>query len=188
MLRKSLPGSSEKEPAKAEKDAVLNFAVGLELTAKSHPNEFNPASSQAVAKMRQQVSSKGDLPLADLKSAFCRPPYGLTESMVALYVFALLKSGGYELTLKSGSGFTLTSGKALPGDRITAHTLPYCDWNARLDRALLGARLVQSTQKGWNEVLPYARVLRRKLEDCGVPRRGISPQRRSPPNPRQPNS
>jgi hypothetical protein len=167
--KKVFAGLFQKEPAKAEKDAVLNFAVGLELTAKSHPNEFNPTSSQAVAKMRQQVSSKGDLPLADLKSAFCRPPYGLTESMVALYVFALLKSGGYELMLKSGSGFTLTSGKALPGDRITAHTLPYCDWNARLDRASLGARLVQSTQKGWNEVLPYARVLDASLKTAASP-------------------
>ena len=78
--------------------------------------------------------------------------------MVTLYVFALVKSGGFEVALKSGSGLP-SQWQGLPGDRITPHTLPYCEWNARLDKALLGARLIQSTQKGWNEVLPYARVL-----------------------------
>src|SRR5256885_10948619 len=34
--------------------------------------------------------------------------------------------------------------RSLPGDRLTAHTLPLCEWNARLDRALLGSRLVES--------------------------------------------
>jgi hypothetical protein len=167
--KKVFAGLFQKEPAKAEKDAVQNFAAGLELAAKSHPTEFNPGSSQALAKMRQQIAGKTDLSLADLKSAFCRPPYGLTESMVTLYVFALVKSGGFEVALKSGSGFTLTSGKSLPGDRVTPHILPYCEWNAKLDKALLGARLVQSTQKGWNEVLPYARVVDPNLKTATTP-------------------
>jgi hypothetical protein len=167
--KKVFAGLFQKEPAKAEKDAVQNFAAGLELATKSHPTEFNPGSSQALAKIRQQVSGKTDLSLSDLKSAFCRPPYGLTESMVTLYLFALVKSGGFELALKSGSGFTLTDGRTLPGDRVTPHILPYCEWNAKLDKALLGARLVQSTQKGWNEVLPYARVLDPNLKTATTP-------------------
>src|SRR5207244_6338066 len=99
-----------------------------------------------------------DLPLANLKAALCRPPYGLTESMVTLYVFALLKSGGFELALNPNAGVTLSDGRPLPGDRLTAHTLPLCEWNTTLDRALLGSRLVDSLHTGGNEALPYARV------------------------------
>jgi hypothetical protein len=167
--KKVFGGLFQKEPAKAEKDAVQNFAVGLELATKSHPAEFSPASSQAITKIRQQITGKTDLALSDLKSTFCRPPYGLTESMVTLYVFALVKSGGFEVALKAGSGFTLTNGKSLPGDRITPHILPFCGWNAKLDKALLGARLIQSTEKGWNEVLPYARVLDPNLKTATTP-------------------
>src|SRR6266699_1861806 len=39
------------QPPRAEKDAVHNFATGLELVAKSHPADFNPTSSQALAKV-----------------------------------------------------------------------------------------------------------------------------------------
>jgi hypothetical protein len=89
--------------------------------------------------------------------------------MVALYTLALVKSGGYELALKPSNGYTLSNGKPVPRDRTTAHLLPLCDWNAKLDRALHGARLVRSTQKGWNEVLPFARVLDPELKPAGNP-------------------
>ena len=167
--KKVFAGLFHKDPARAEKDAVTNFATGLELVAKSHPAEFNPTSSQALAKVREQVVGRSDLPLSDLKAALCRPPYGLTESMVTLYVFALIKSGGFELALNPNAGVTLSNGRPLPGDRLTAHTLPLCEWNARLDRALLGSRLVESLHKGWNEVLPYARVLDPGLKPATTP-------------------
>ncbi len=167
--KKLFSGLFHKEPANAGKDAARNFAVGLELATKSHPTDFNPASSQALAKVREQVTGRADLPLSDLKAALCRPPYGLTESMVTLYVFALIKSGGFELVLNPNTGFTLVNGKALPGDRLTAHTLPLCEWNAKLDRALLGSRLVASVHKGWNEVLPYARILDADLKPANTP-------------------
>ena len=39
----------------------------------------------------------------------------------------------------------------------------------RLDRALLGSRLVESLHKGWNEVLPYARILDPDLKPATTP-------------------
>ena len=123
-VKKVFTGLFHKDPAKAEKDAVTNFATGLELVAKSHPAEFNPTASQALAKVREQVAGRSDRPLADLKAALCRLPYGLTESMVTLYVFALIKSGGFELAVNPQAGVTLSDGRPLPGDRLTAHTLP----------------------------------------------------------------
>jgi hypothetical protein len=38
-----------------------------------------------------------------------------------------------------------------------------------MDKALLGARIVASVQKGWNEVLPYARVLDDALKPASTP-------------------
>ena len=52
---------------------------------------------------------------------------------------------------------------------MTTHTLGLCDWNAKLDKALLGARLIVSVQKGWNDVLPYARVLDDTLKTAATP-------------------
>jgi hypothetical protein len=167
--KKVFAGLFHKEPAKAEKDAAQNFAVGLELAVKAQPGEFQPAASQALAQFRTQLQGQADVPLSDLKTRLCCPPYGLTEPMVALYVFSLIKCGGYELALKPGSGYALSNGKPIPRDRVTAHLLPLCDWNAKLDKALYGARLVRSTQKGWNEVLPFARVLDPEFKPAGNP-------------------
>jgi hypothetical protein len=167
--KKVFGGLFHKEPAKAEKDAVQNFAVGLELAAKAQPVEFQPAACQALAQIRTQLQGQEDVPLSDLKRRLCCPPYGLTEPMVTLYVFALIKGGGYELALRPSSGFTLSNNKPVPRDRITAHLLPLCDWNAKLDKALHGARLVRSTQKGWDEVLPFARVLDPELKPASNP-------------------
>jgi hypothetical protein len=41
---------------------VHNFATGLELVAKSHPAEFNPTSSQALAKVGEQMAGRSDRP------------------------------------------------------------------------------------------------------------------------------
>ena len=87
--RKLFAGLFTKEPASAEKDAVVNFGPGLELTVKSHPNDFKTDHSQALAKVRQTLSGVSDKPINDIKTAFCRTPYGLTEEMVTLYLFAL---------------------------------------------------------------------------------------------------
>lgn len=167
--RKVFAGLFQKEPAKAEKDAVQNFGVGLELVMKSHPTEFKPDASQALPKLREQLSSRSDMPLSDLKAAFCRPPFALTEAMVTLYVLAQIKLGGYELALNLSSPVLLSNGKALPSNKLTPHTLAMCEWNAKLDKALLGSRIVVSVQKGWNEVLPYARVLDPNLKTATTP-------------------
>src|SRR5262249_2960359 len=150
--RKVFAGLFHKEAARAEKDAVQNFAAGLELATKDQPTDFHPSSSQTLTQIQVQLEGQNDIPLADIKARLCCSPYGLTEPMVVLYAFALLKCGGYELALKPGNGYLLSNGKTVPRDQITAHLLPLCDWNAKLDKALHGARLVRSTQKGWNEV------------------------------------
>jgi hypothetical protein len=167
--KKVFGGLFRKEPAKAEKDAVANFGVGLELTVKSHPNDFKPDSSQALQKLRELLGSRTDVPLTEAKAAFCSAPYGLTEAMVTLYVCSLVKGGGYELALNPNNPISLIDQTPLPKNRLTTHALALCEWNAKLDRALLGARIVVSVHKGWNEVLPYARVLDDVLKPTATP-------------------
>ncbi|HEX7376077.1 MAG TPA: hypothetical protein VF278_03145 [Pirellulales bacterium] len=167
--RKIFAGLFHRDAAKAEKDAVTNFAVGLELAVKSHPADFNADGSQAIQQIAARVDARQDVPLADLKGHFCAPPYGLTEVMVALYVFALVKSGVYELALNPSYPVTLADGKKPHDNRLTTHALAACDWNSALDKALLGARVILSLRKGWNEVLPYARVLDDTLKPTATP-------------------
>lgn len=167
--KKVFGGLFRKEPAKAEKDAVTNFGVGLDLTVKSHPSEFNAAASQALQKLRELIGTRTDVQLAEIKTAFCAAPYGLTEAMVVLYVCALIKGGGYELALNPSSPITLVDQTPLAKNRLTTHALALCEWNAKLDKALLGGRIVVSVQKGWNDVLPYARVLDDTLKTAATP-------------------
>jgi hypothetical protein len=141
----------------------------LELTIKSHPSDFKPDFSQALAKIRETLSGVDDKPINDVKNAFCRPPYGLTQEMVTLYLFALVRSGGWEIALNLSSPIQLANGKPLPANKLTAHTIGLVKWNAQLDKALLGARIVRSVQKGWNEVLPFARVLDDTFKPAATP-------------------
>jgi hypothetical protein len=167
--RKVFAGLFTKEPATAEKDAVVNFGIGLELTQRSHPNELKPDASQALAKIRMELSGVPDRPISDIHKALCRPPYGLTQEMVNLYLFTLVKLGGYELALNPATQIQLTNGRPLPENKLNAHTLGLCKWNSQMDRALLGARIETSVRKGWNEVLPYARVLEDSLKPTSTP-------------------
>ena len=167
--RKVFAGLYHKAPANAEKDAVTNFAAGLGLVSKSHPNEFNADGCLPLARIKEHLGSEPDKPVSDIKIAFCRAPHALTDQMVMLYLFSLIKIGGYELAIKPNHGLVLNNGKPLTGDRLTNRVLGLIDWNAKLDKALLGARLVKSSQKGWNDVLQYARVLDETLKPVASP-------------------
>ncbi|MGI8601810.1 MAG: hypothetical protein ACR2OZ_02295 [Verrucomicrobiales bacterium] len=167
--RKVCAGLFGQEPQKADRDAVTNYGPGLELSKKSAPQEFRCDDSQALKRIRDLLKGRTDVPVKDLKAGLCAAPHALTDWMVQLYVFALLKLGGWELALNPATPAQLADGKPLPGNKLTAHTLGLVEWNAKLDKSLLGARLVFSTQKGWNEVLPYARVLDPNLKTASTP-------------------
>jgi hypothetical protein len=167
--RKVFTGLFTKEAQKADRDALTNYGPGLELSRKSSPQEFRADDSQALKRIRDSVNGKTDIPVKELKAQLCAPPYALTDSMVQLYLFALLKQGGWELMLNPMTPAALSTGQPLPGNKLTANTVGLVDWNAKLDKSLLGARLIFSTQKGWNDVLPYARVLDPSLKTAGPP-------------------
>jgi hypothetical protein len=171
--RKLFAGLFTKEPAGAEKDAIINFGPGTELTERSHPSEYNPQHSQAIEKIRGILVGAADKPINDIKTALCRAPYGLTPELVTLYLLALVRSGGWEISLNPTTQIQLSNGKPLPANRLTPHTLGLVKWNTQLERALLGARIIASVQKGWDEVLPFARVLDDSLKPAPTPEEEI---------------
>jgi hypothetical protein len=79
------------------------------------------------------------------------------------------EDGRIRVVLNAATPITLSNEKPLPGNRLTTHVLTLCEWNAKLDKALLGARLIVSVQIGWNQVLPYARVLDDTLKTVATP-------------------
>jgi hypothetical protein len=66
--KKVYAGLFHKNPAKAEKDAVQNFGVGLELAVKSHPTDFKADASQALVRIREHISSRSDVPLGGCRA------------------------------------------------------------------------------------------------------------------------
>jgi len=105
------------------------------------------------------LSTGSDRPIADFSSAFCRPPYALTQEMVALYVFAMVRTGAWEIVLNQAAACPDNYGQTTRRKPPYRPYFGFVKWNTQLDKALLGARVVVSTQKGWNEILPFARVL-----------------------------
>ena len=167
--RRIFSGLFGKEPAKADRDAVTNYGPGLELTKKSAPLDMRADESQALKRIRDLIKGKADIPVKEIKVTLCAPPYALTDWLVQLYLFVILKHGGWELLLNQSAPVQTVDGKPLPSNKLTAHTLSLVDWSAKLDKALLGSRLLASTQKGWNEVLEYARVLDANLKTAATP-------------------
>jgi hypothetical protein len=149
-------GLFTKEPAAAEKDAVINFGPGMELTERSHPSEYNPQHSQAIEKISRILAGGADKPINHIMTALCRAPYGLTPEMVTLYLFALVRSGGWEIGLNPTTQFQLSNGRPLSPNRLTAHTLGLVKWNAQLPRpaydrrnSMLLVRLVIIPGRPW---------------------------------------
>ena len=71
--------------------------------------------------------------------------------------------------LNPAAGFKLASGKEPHGHRLTGKQIVQVEWSARLERAMLGARLKLSDEKPFNDVLPYARILDPNLTPASTP-------------------
>ena len=159
----------------ADNSARDNFAPGLGLVQKNNPAEFNPTDGGAIAWVRERLRATDDVALSEMAKDLCKPPFGLTENMVTLFVLATVRAGdpekgySYAVQFREGTQFTLTTGKALPGNKISAYVLPHVEWSTRLEKALLGARLQISTETGWNDVLEYARVVATALKTASSP-------------------
>ena len=71
--KKVFAGLFHKDPARAEKDAVINFATSLELVAKSHPASLipSPAGPGKSARADGGTDRTGPCPMVDYLNRAC---------------------------------------------------------------------------------------------------------------------
>jgi hypothetical protein len=170
--RKVFNGLFGKSPSAADNSARDNFAPGLGLVARNDPSQLAPQPGSAVVRIQERLRAAGDVAVAELVKELCQPPHGLTEEMVRLAILCAVRAGNPPLMLAElnpAAGLKLASGKEPHGHRLTGKQIAQVEWSARLERAMLGARLKLSDEKPFNDVLPYARILDPNLTPASTP-------------------
>jgi hypothetical protein len=170
--RKVFHGLFAKTPSNADQSARDNFGVGLGLVSKNNPAQFAPQPGSAVVWVQERARTIGDISLADLLTDLCCPPHGLTEDLVRLVVLCAVRAGSPPLMLAElnpAANFRLNNGKEPAGRRLKSSLINQVEWNTKLEKALLGARLKISDEKPFNDVLPYAQILDPNLTPANTP-------------------
>jgi hypothetical protein len=141
--------------------AVDNFAMGLGLTSKRKPKEFDPVNCPFFATIRDELTrAGGELRLYSFYEKYTGPAYGLLQEMVTLYLLAFVRLAQPHcyLTVKSEAGLKLKTGKAPLDNRIGPADVVQVAWpRARLHRVF--DRLVQAVGPSWNDLVEFARII-----------------------------
>lgn len=101
--------------------AVDNFAIGLALTSKRKPKEFDPVNCPFFATIREELMrAGGELRLYSFYEKYTGPAFGLLQEMITLYLLAFVRLAQPHcyLTVKSEAGLKLKTGKAPLDNRI----------------------------------------------------------------------
>ena len=141
--------------------AVDNFAMGLGLTSKRKPKEFDPVNCPFFATIRDELTrAGGDLRLYSFYEKYTGRPFGLLQEMLTLYLLAFVRLAQPHcyLTVKSEAGLKLKTGKAPLDNRIGPADAVQVTWTrGRLHRAF--ERLVQAEGPSWNDLVEFARII-----------------------------
>jgi hypothetical protein len=171
--RKVFHGLCGKTPTNADTSARENFAPGLGLVAKNDLATLAPQPGSAVIRIQERVRSAGDLAVGELVKELCQPPHGLTEDLIRLAMLCAVRAGGSPplevAELNPSAGLKLTNGKEPANKKLTGKQINLLEWNPRLEKALLGARLKVNTDRTINDALPYAQVIAPTMTPAGSP-------------------
>jgi hypothetical protein len=141
--------------------AIDNFAIGLALTSKRRPKEFDPVNCTFFATIRDELAQAGgELRLYSFYEKYTGPAFGLLQEMVTLYLLAFVRLAQPHcyLTVKSEAGLKLNTGKAPLDNRIGPPDVVQVTWTrGRLHRAF--DRLVQAVGPSWNDLVEFARII-----------------------------
>src|SRR5882724_5952226 len=141
--------------------AVDNFAIGLALTSKRKPKEFDPIDCPFFATIREELMrAGGELRLYSFYEKYTGRPFGLLQEMVTLYLLAFVRLAQPHcyLTVKSEAGLKLKTGKTPLDNRIVPADVVQVTWTrGRLHRAF--DRLVQAVGPSWNDLVEFARII-----------------------------
>jgi len=141
--------------------AVDNFGIGLGLTSKKKPKDFDPAGCAFFTTIREELTKAGsELKLYSFYEKYTGGSCGLLEELVTLYLLAFVRFAQPHcyLTVKSEAGLKLKNGKAPLDNRLGPADVVQVQWTkGRLQRAF--DRLVQAVGPSWNDLVEFARVL-----------------------------
>jgi len=158
---KVLAGFFNQNPKPAERSAVENFAVGLELSKPENPRKFSPAPPFVFEYLKQCLdNNQGHINTWKVYQELSNPPYGLTYPLTTLYIlcFILQSSPPIELYLKPTHNVVLKASNQKPRDnRITSDIIPKVDWKVGVWQHFDTLNL--SSGPSWNDIVPFARLL-----------------------------
>jgi hypothetical protein len=159
-IRKVFDGLFSPNPSGANKNAVENYGVGLELTSTPNFLEFNPENCKVFEILRQQLNQhQGRVTRNQLEKLLVGSPHGLTRDLLSLYLLCFVHYGNprAELELSPETTIKLRNSKTPPKQRLTTDLIRQVEWSNKFDREI---RVLQESQGvDWNQVVPFARTL-----------------------------
>lgn len=159
---KLIAGLLQGDESSAATSAADNFSVALGLSKPSNPRRFDPEGCDIMDYLAGQMRDRdGEVHLWQTYEALGREPWGLTSSLISLYILAFVRKGDpiVEIRLRPDHKFKLRSGGSLPQDTIKASTIFDLEWRSGLERHLSAATLAMSAGPAWNDVCRSARVI-----------------------------
>ena len=152
--KKVLDGFFREDPSPASVSACENFAPGLGLSKSTSPRAFNPEDNAVFAFFKRKLEENNyDVPVWKLYQELGAPPYGLIKDMVTLDLLCFVRHGdpNVEIRLKDGHR------QPFRGSRVTSFNIPEIEWRGKVEDDF--DLLSRSTEVGWNDVLPFARIV-----------------------------
>ncbi len=166
--------------AGADRSALENFGIGLGLSSKNRPLEFDPEHCEFFDVLRQELEqANGDMRLYSFYEKYTGAPWGVPADLLSLYLAAFVRHSRPQcyISVKPEFGLTLSTGRALRDNRFGYNDVPQLTWTKnRLHRSF--DRLVQESGPGWNDFIEYFRELDNTLKATESPQETAAQQER----------
>ena len=148
----------------ADKSAVDNFAAGFGLTKPENKRKFDPIALPVFDYIAAKLeSNNGHLQIWQVFDDLTGIPWGMTYPMVALYLVCFVRknSPSVDLYLKNDHNIVLQSGQKPYNNRISYNIVPELEWKSKIYDYF--DTLTKSEGPNWNDVVPYAQVVKPDL-------------------------
>jgi hypothetical protein len=151
-------GLFKKATVPAATSACSNYAPSLKLSTTDKPTIFNPSPNKVFELIENRVKA-GEVQIWKLFEELHNQ--GLTNELINLYLLAFVRNG------KPNVEISLRIGHSQSVDKITSFNIPQVNWGARLENYL--DTLYPSSEEGWNDILPFAKIMNPNLKTATAP-------------------
>src|SRR5262245_19109423 len=166
--------------AGADRSALENFGIGLGLSSKNRPLEFDPEHCQFFDTLRQELErGGGDLRLYSFYERYTGAPWGVPADLLSLYLVAFVRHARPQcyISVKPEVGLTLNTGRALRDNRFGYNDVPQLTWAKNRPYRSFD-RLAQESGPSWNDFIEYFRELDDTLKATESPQETAAQQER----------